>query len=280
MSWGRLTGEKPFEGEVDYRAREHPPGMRFFGLNALVTGAGTGFGGLICLALAREGANVVVSYNSSREGAEKISSEIRAMSRKSIAYKIDITKWDDVKKAADDLWKSFGPIDVLVNNAGDMASKQMSWRQITEEWIDQTLAIDLKGPIYMMHEFGQRMIERKTGSIVNIASHVIVLGSPRAPQYAAAKSGLIGLTKSYALAFGPWVRVNAACPGYIETELMKKRADWTPERRKWILEHTPLKRIAKPADIVPTILFLASEDSNHMTGNIIVCDGGHTMPAA
>jgi len=91
---------------------------------------------------------------------------------------------------------------------------------------------------------------------------------------------VIGLTKSYALAFAPWVRVNAACPGYMDTEATTKRPDWTPERRKYVVDHTALKRIGKPEHIVPVVLFLASDDSIHMTGNIVICDGGFSMPGA
>jgi NAD(P)-dependent dehydrogenase (short-subunit alcohol dehydrogenase family) len=223
---------------------------------------------------------VVVSYNKSEEGAKEVSAKITAMGRKSIPLKLDVTKWGDVKSAVESVWNDFGPIDVLVNNAGDTADKQMSWRQITEESIDHTIAVDMKGPLFMTHEVGQRMYQRKKGTIVNVGSHVIVLGSPRAPQYAAAKSALVGLSKSYALAFAPWVRINTACPGYVESDMLRKRQDWTPERRKHVLDHTPLRRIARPEQVVPMILFLASEDSINMTGNIVVADGGYTMPGA
>ena len=280
MSWGTLPGEERPAGEIETIVREHPPAMRFEGLNAIVTGAGKGMGRLISMALAREGANVVVAYNKSEAGAKEVSEQIVAMGRKSIPAKIDVTSWSQVKEATEKLWNEFGPTDVLVNNAGDTADRQMSWREITEESIDHTIAVDLKGPLFMMHEIGQRMYQRKRGVIVNVGSHVIVLGSPRAPQYAAAKSALVGLSKSYALAFAPWVRVNTACPGYVESEMLKKRKDWTPERRKYILDHTPLRRIAKPDQVVPMILFLASGDSVNMTGNIIVADGGYTMPGA
>jgi 3-oxoacyl-[acyl-carrier protein] reductase len=249
-------------------------------MNALVTGSGKGIGSLISLALAREGANVVVSYNKSEVGAKEVVAQITAMGRNAIPVKIDVTSWGEVKEAAQHLWKDFGPIDVLVNNAGDTADKQMSWSEITEESIDHTIAVNLKGPLFMTHEFGQRMYKRRQGAIVNVGSDVIVLGSPRAPQYAAAKSALIGLSKSYALAFAPWVRINTACPGYVESEMLKTRKDWTPERRKHVLDHTPLKRLAKPEQVVPVILFLASDDSINMTGNIVIADGGYTMPGA
>ena len=280
MSWGTLAGEQKVDTEIEAKKRPHSAGMRFEGINALVTGAGRGFGSLIALALAKEGANVVVAYNSSKEGAEKISNQIKQMGRKSSIAKVDITKWDEVKSMSEKVWKEFGPIDLLVNNSGDVSNKQMSWREITEEAIDQTLAVDIKGTLFMLHEVGSRMLERKSGTIVNVASNVIVTGSPRAPQYAASKYGVIGLTKSYALAFAPWIRVNAACPGYMDTEATTSRKDWTPQRRKWIVDHTALKRIGKPEDIVPLVLFLASDDSIHMTGNIVIADGGFSMPGA
>ncbi|HXQ91473.1 MAG TPA: SDR family oxidoreductase [Nitrososphaerales archaeon] len=280
MSWGTLAGEKKVDTETEAHPRQHRSCLRLEGLNALVTGAGRGFGSLIARALAEEGANVVVAYNTSKEGAEKLSDEIKKMGRKSVTAKVDITNWSEVKSMTEKVWKEFGPLDLLVNNSGDVSNKQMSWRQITEEAIDQTLAVDIKGTLFMLHEVGSRMLERKQGTVVNVASNVIVTGSPRAPQYAASKYGVIGLTKSYALAFSPWVRVNAACPGYMDTEATTKRPDWTPERRKYVVDHTALKRIGKPEHIVPVILFLASDDSIHMTGNIVICDGGFSMPGA
>jgi 3-oxoacyl-[acyl-carrier protein] reductase len=280
MSWGTLAGEQRVDSEIEANVRKHPPGLRFNNWNALVTGGGRGFGSLIAIALAEEGANVVVAYNKSKEGAQKVSDQIKSIGRKSDIAKVDITNWDEVKQATERVWREFGPLDLLVNNSGDVSNKQMSWRQITEDAIDHTLAVDIKGTLYMTHEIGQRMLAKKSGTIVNVASNVIVTGSPRAPQYAASKYGVIGLTKSYALAFAPWVRVNAACPGYMDTEATTKREDWTPQRRKWILDHTALKRIGKPENIVPVVLFLASDDSIHMTGNIVIADGGFSMPGA
>lgn len=280
MSWGTLAGEQKVDTEIEAKPRQHARGMRLENVNALVTGAGRGFGSLIAIALAKEGANVVVAYNNSKEGAQRISDQINEMGRKSMIAKVDITKWSEVKSMADKVWSEFGPVDLLVNNSGDVSNKQMSWREITEEAIDQTLAVDVKGTLFMLHEIGSRMLDRKSGTIVNVASNVIVTGSPRAPQYAASKYGVIGLTKSYALAFAPWVRVNAACPGYMDTEATTTRKDWTPQRRKWIVDHTALKRIGKPEHIVPIVLFLASDDSIHMTGNIVIADGGFSMPGA
>jgi 3-oxoacyl-[acyl-carrier protein] reductase len=280
MSWGTLPGEQKVEGEMERARRQTPPGKRLLDLNVLVTGAGRGFGRLIALAMAQEGANVAVTYNKSAQGADETVAEIRKMGRKAMAFQADNANWEQVRTLADNVWSKFAPVDVLVNNSGDVAWGQMSWRDITKERVEQTLAVDVIGTLYVTHEFGTRMLERKMGNIVMVCSNVIVTGSPRAPQYAASKYGVAGLTKSYALAFAPWVRVNAVCPGYMDTEATTKRPDWTPQRRKWIVDHTPLRRIGKPEDIVPVVLFLASDDSMHMTGNFVFCDGGFSMPAA
>ena len=280
MSYGPLGGEEWVDHEVPREPRAHPPGMRLFGLNAMVTGGGRGFGSIIAQALAGEGANVVVTYNTSEEGARTVCDKIKSMGRKSMTVKVDISDWDQVRAATEKAWTEFGPMDVLVNNAAEIANDVLTWRKITEQSIDHTLDVDVKGTMLVTHEVGKRMFDRKSGTIVMIASHVIAMGTPRAPQYAAGKEGVIGLTKSYALAFAPWVRVNAACPGWMDTEAITKRPDFTPERRKWIITHTPLRRIAKPEHIVPMVLFLASDDSFHMTGNIIIADGGFTMPGA
>jgi 3-oxoacyl-[acyl-carrier protein] reductase len=103
--------------------------------------------------------------------------------------------WDDVKAATEKVWKEFGPLDILVNNAAEIANDVLTWRKITEESIDRALDVDVKGTMLMILEVGKRMFERRSGTIVNIASHVIAMGTPRAPQYAAGKEGVIGLTK-------------------------------------------------------------------------------------
>jgi len=175
----------------------------------------------------------------------------------------------------------FGRVDVLINNVGDMAAHQMSWRELTPESIDHTLAVDIKGTMLMTHEFGRRMLDdQQSGAIVNIGSRVVVEGSPRAPQYAAAKYAIIGITKSYAHALAPHVRVNTLGPGFIETEALVNREDWKSGRREQVLAHTPLNRIPKPSDVVPPVIFLASDDSRHITGAFLLCDGGHSMVGA
>lgn len=279
--WGKAPGSPEVEGEIEWVRRPTPPGKRLYDQYALVTGGSRGFGRAIALALAEEGAHVAVNYKSSAQAAEEVVKEIQAMGRKAIAVQADITDRRQVVEMADKIWKEWGRLDVLVNNAGETAAAQQSWRELDEKTINEVLDLDVKGTLYCLHEFGRRMLdEQKSGAIVNVSSNVIVTGSPRSPIYAAAKYAVIGLTKSYALALAPYVRVNAVAPGYMDTPSLRARKDWTPERRKWIVSHTPLRSIGKPENIARIVVFLASQDSFHMTGNTIICDGGFSMIGA
>lgn len=246
----------------------------------LVTGAGRGFGAVLAQAFAREGADVVVHYNSSASGAEETAAAVRALGQRAVTVKGDIASLEAVRSITTQSYEAFGRVDVLVNNVGDMASDQVSWRELDEKVIDHTLAVDIKGTMFMMHEVGLRMIEGDGGAIVNIGSQVVIAGSPRAPQYAAAKYGVIGLTKSYARALAPKVRVNTLGAAFMETEALLNRHDWKNGRREEVLKQTPLGRIAKPEDMLGPTLFLACEDSRHMTGQFMLCNGGLAMVGA
>jgi NAD(P)-dependent dehydrogenase (short-subunit alcohol dehydrogenase family) len=254
---------------------------RLEGRNALVTGAGKGLGVAIAEGLAREGANVAVHYRSSAAGAEETADRVRALGGEAVTVHGDIAKPQDVTRIAAEVVAAFGTIDVLVNNVGDMAAAQMSWRELTPESVDHTLALDIKGTLLMTHEIGRRMLDdQQSGVILNIGSRVVVEGSPRAPQYAAAKYAILGISKSYAHALGPHVRVNTLGPGFVETDTLRERQDWKSGRREAVLARTPLARIPAPEDIVPPIIFLVSDDSRHITGAFLLCDGGHSMVGA
>lgn len=281
MSWGTAPGGAKVEGEVEWVRRPTPPGKRLDGLFAAVTGSSRGFGRTIAKALASEGASVAVNYLNSKESAEEVVREVKALGVDSFSVKADLRKFDQVKSLADAVWEKWGRCDVLVNNAGETAATQMSWRELSPQVVDDTLELDVKGTLYCTHEFGMRMLDKqKSGTIVNVASNVIITGSPRSPAYAAAKYGVIGVTKSYALALAPYVRVNTVAPGYMDTPSLRARKDWTEQRKKWIVDHTPLRSIGNPENISHIVAFLASQDSFHMSGNTIVCDGGFSMPAA
>jgi 3-oxoacyl-[acyl-carrier protein] reductase len=247
---------------------------------ALVTGAGRGFGRSIAVGLAREGAHVAVHHHASAEGAAEVAAEIEGLGREAFTVAADLTRWEEVKRLTEEVFARAGRLDVLVNNAGDVAPEQMSWREVTEELIDRVLAVDIKGTMLVTHEVGTRMLEQGGGAIVNVCSNVVVTGSPRAPQYAASKYGVLGLTKSYAGAFAPGVRVNALGPGFIATESTVTRADWQSGRREEIIARTPLGRIPDPDELVGAVVFLASDDAAHMTGNFVLCDGGFSMVGA
>ncbi len=269
------------EGEVSWERKPTPPGKRLQGQYAVVTGSSRGFGRTIALALAEEGANVAVTYVKSAKGAEEVVTEARKMGVDAFSVQADIRSFEAVKSLADRVWQKWGRCDVLVNNAGETAATMMSWRDISPEVVDETLGLDVKGTLYSTHEFGRRMLDQqKSGTIVNVASNVIVTGSPRSPVYAAAKYGVIGITKSYALALAPFVRVNAVAPGYMDTASLRARKDWTDARRKWVVDHTPLRTLGNPDNIAHIVVFLASQDSFHMSGNTVICDGGFSMPAA
>lgn len=253
---------------------------RFAGKTVLVTGAGTGFGSSLARRAASEGADVAVHYNRSVAGAEATADQIRAMGRSALVVQADISSWDSVKRMADRVYSEFGTLDVLVNNVGDVATEQMSWRDITPEIVDRVIDVDVKGTLYMIHEFGSRMLEGDGGAIVNIGSTVVVRGSARAPQYAAGKYGVLGLTKSYASAFAPRVRVNAFAPGFMETEATLSREDWQGGRREKLTSMTPAGRIPGPDELAGAALWLATDEASHMYGSFMICDGGYSMVGA
>ncbi|NNN15902.1 MAG: SDR family oxidoreductase [Acidimicrobiaceae bacterium] len=253
---------------------------RFAGKWVMVTGAGTGFGATLAERAAAEGANVVIHYNSSEAGAHQTARLVESYGREALVVRADLKSWDQIKAMVQNVWEQTDGLDALINNVGDIATDQMSWREIKEEVIDRVLAVDIKGTMLMIHENGERMLKRGRGAIVNIASTVVVRGSPRAPQYAAGKYGIIGLTKSYSYAFAPTVRVNAFGPGFMETESTLSREDWNSGRRERVISQTPMGRIPKPEELAAAALWLATDDASHMTGNFIMCDGGYSMIGA
>jgi 3-oxoacyl-[acyl-carrier protein] reductase len=257
-----------------------PIAQRFVGKTVLVTGAGTGFGAEIAVRAAQEGADVAIHYRNSRAGADVTAKRVEALGRRAFVVQGDIAERAQIQGIAEQVWDAFGRLDVAVNNVGDVAREQMSWRDITEESIDHVLAVDIKGTMLCTHEFGARMLDQGGGAIVNIGSTVVVRGSARAPQYAAAKYGIIGLTKSYAQAFAPTVRVNVFAPGFIETPATLGRQDWRNGRRDQLRKLTPMGRIPGPEELAGTALFLATEDAHHITGGFLVADGGYNMVGA
>jgi 3-oxoacyl-[acyl-carrier protein] reductase len=247
------------------------------GKTVMVTGAGTGFGAQLAVHAAHEGATrVVIHYRSSKEGAEETAKRVKEAGAEPSLVQGDIAIWDDIKRMRDEA----GDVDVLVNNVGDMASGQHGWDDLDEAIIDHCLAVDIKGTMLMVHEFGSAMKARGRGAIVNIGSTVIVRGSPRAPIYAAGKYGLLGITKSYAKALAPEVRVNTFAPGFMDTPAVMDRPDMRGGRIEQITRDTPMGRIPPPEDVADAALFLGTDDARHITGSYMICDGGYSMLGA
>jgi 3-oxoacyl-[acyl-carrier protein] reductase len=251
---------------------------RLDGKTVMVTGAGTGFGQQLAIKAAEEGAaRVIVHYRSSAAGAEQTAASVRDAGAEAALIQGDISSWDEIKRMAEEA----GDVDALVNNVGDMASSQTSWRELDEAALDHVLDVDIKGTMLMVHEFGVRMLDRGArGAIVNIGSTVIVRGSPRAPIYAAGKYGLLGITKSYAKALAPHVRVNTFAPGFMDTPAVMNRPDMKSGRLEQLQRDTPMGRIPPPEELTAAALFLATDDASHITGSYMICDGGYSMLGA
>ncbi len=235
---------------------------------ALVTGSSRGIGKACAIELAKSGFDVVVNYHSNESEAKKVVAEIEKIGQKAIAIKVNIGDYEAVKKMVKEAADTFGKIDVLVNNAGivrDRTLKKMS----LEEWND-VIQTNLTGPFYVTKEVLQHMGEG--GRIINISSIIGQYGNFGQTNYAAAKAGLIGLTKSLAKELGPKkITVNAIAPGFVKTDIVKDIGFF---KEKLLNYMTPLKETAEPEDIAYAVVFLASEKSRYITGAVLNVDGG------
>jgi len=239
------------------------------GKTALVTGANTGIGQAIAVALAEAGADVAVAGRS--EPAETLAL-IAATGRKAVNIKADLSSTEPVQRVIDEAVAGLGKVDILVNNAGIIRRDDLL--QFSEEDWDAVIDTNLKTLFFLSQAAAKGMVERGTGKIVNIASLLTFQGGIRVPSYAAAKSGVSGVTKAMANELAPkGVQVNAIAPGYITTNNTAALvADET--RNRQILERIPTGRWGKPEDIAGAAVFLASEASDYVTGQVLAVDGG------
>jgi len=246
--------------------------MRLAGKAAIVTGAGRGIGRAIALGYAREGASVAVNYSRSRDAAEDAVREIRAAGGRAIAVQADVANLDDHERLIDETRAAFGRLDILVNNAGIeinepvLESKRETW--------DRTLDVNLKGAYFLAVGAARVMAGSGGGKIVNISSVHDVEPLRNRAIYSITKSGLLMLVKSLALELAEYgIYVNGISPGAILTDM--NRAHLTdPPRRERLLANIPLKRIGDPEDVVGAAVFLASAESDYITGTTIYVDGG------
>jgi len=239
---------------------------------ALVTGGAQGIGKAVALLLAKNGADIAVS-DVNLQKAEETAGEIQSLGRKAMAVKADVSSSEDVERMVQAIMERFGRIDILVNNAG-IARDKLILRMTEEDW-DAVLNVNLKGTFHCTRTVIRHMSKQRYGKIVNIASVVGEMGNAGQANYAASKAGVIGLTKTVAREFAQrGINVNAIAPGYIATPM----TDALPEKAKEELQRMiPMERLGKPEDVAEAVLFLVSEASSYITGQVINVNGGIYM---
>jgi 3-oxoacyl-[acyl-carrier protein] reductase len=240
---------------------------------AVVTGAGRGIGKAIALKLSRLGASVVINYRSSEKEAKELIDEIISFGGKAEAVKGDVSKIEDAEKVIKFAVEKFGRLDILVNNAG--ITRDTLLLRMKEEDFDKVIEVNLKGVFNCTKHASSIMLKQKSGKIINISSVIGLIGNAGQANYAAAKAGIIGFTKSVAKELGArGITVNAVAPGFITTDMTEVLSDKIKEK---LLENVPLKRLGSPEDVANLVAFLSSDSSNYITGQVINVDGGMVM---
>jgi len=257
--------------------------MRLSGKIAVITGSGSGIGAAICRAFAEEGAAVAIT-DIRLQAAQEIAAEIARCNGRVGTWAFDVSDRPAVEQAADQIEKQLGPIDVWVNNAG--ISRIVPFLECSEELWEQTLRINLKGAFIGCQAAIRRMLPRRQGVVLNMSSQSGKVGNSQYTAYCASKFGIIGLTQSLAVEFaGAGIRVNALCPGIVMTPLWdqmlgdyaRKRKLKPEEVRPYLEKRIPLGRLCTPEDVARTAVFLASDESDYLTGQALNVSGGMVM---
>jgi NAD(P)-dependent dehydrogenase (short-subunit alcohol dehydrogenase family) len=239
---------------------------------ALVTGASRGIGAAIALAYAEAGADVAVAARSTAD-IEALAGKIEATGRRAIAIPTDVTKPDEVDACVARTIAELGRLDVLVNNAGGTKFMAPAIDTKREGWT-KAIQLNLDSVFYFCQTAGRHMLERGSGSVINISSMAGLHGAPTLSYYAAAKHGVIGLTKTLAIEWGARnVRANSICPGWVKTDLNKNLWENEEVAREWI-KTQPIQRWGEVSDITGAAVWLASDASAYVTGTAIAIDGG------
>jgi glucose 1-dehydrogenase len=247
--------------------------MRLKDKTVLVTGASKGIGRTLALGMALEGAHVIVNYCTDRHGAESVVDEIRSFDHKAIAVQADISKVSQIRHMFHQIRRRFDQLDVLVNNAGITG-----WTELfsaTEKQWDQVLNTNLKGTFFCSLEAARWMKDTGGGAIVNISTNCAQLGVKNLVAYGTSKAGIHGMTKQLAVELAPYkIRVNTFAPG--PTQVDRNLKDDPDYDRSWG-SMVPMNRTARPEEMIGPAVFLASEDSSYMTGQVFFVDGGWTV---
>jgi 3-oxoacyl-[acyl-carrier protein] reductase len=239
---------------------------------AFITGASRGIGRACALALSEAGARVALAARSTAQ-LEELAGEIRSQGREAFAVTVDMTSAESIQEAFAKTTKEFGPIAILVNNAG-ITKDGLALRMKKDDW-DSVLATNLTGAFLATQQVLQPMMKERWGRVINISSVVGEMGNPGQANYVASKAGLIGLTKALAQEMGSRnITVNAVAPGFIETDMTHKLSQ---ELKDNLVGHIALKRIGKPEDVAAAVRFLASEEARYITGHVLNVNGGLYM---
>lgn len=247
-----------------------PMNVSLAGKTAFVTGGSRGIGRVIALTLAAQGADVAVT---DLDPADEVRSQIREMGRKSESYATNVANADDVERMAEEVFKAFGRIDILVNNAG--ITRDRTFKKMTHDLWDEVIAVNLTGVYNAAKVFIDPMAEEGWGRVVNISSIVGEVGNFGQANYAAAKAGVIGLTKTLAREYArKGVTVNAIAPGFINTRMMQGIPEKAMEA---VVGMTPVGRLGEPSEIAAGVAFLASPAASYITGHVLDINGGMSM---
>lgn len=240
---------------------------------AIVTGASRGIGREIAVTLAKAGADIVINYLGNKALAEEAADEIRNIGRDALVIQADVSKSDDVNNLVSETLSRYKRIDILVNNAG-ITRDNLIMRMKEEDW-DSVIDTNLKSAFLLSKAVSRQMMKQRQGRIINITSVVGILGNPGQANYVAAKSGLIGLTKTLAREFSSRnITVNAVAPGFIATDMTTNLSE---EVKAQLLSQIPLTRLGTVEDVANVVRFLVSDGANYMTGQVLHVDGGMVM---
>ena len=239
----------------------------------LVTGGSRGIGRAVAVAMAEAGADVAVNFQSRLDEANQVCAELRRMGVRSRLYQADVSREEQARELVDKVVDDFGRIDVLVNNAG--ITRDKSFLKMSRDMWDQVLRVNLDGPMNIIREVLPGMVEAGWGRIINVASIVGQTGNFGQANYAAAKAGLIGLTKTLAREFArKGITVNAVAPGFIKTDMT---SGLSPAGVKEVEERTPMGRLGTPEEVAAAIAFLAMPAAGYVTGQVLGVNGGMYM---